>query len=142
MRDEWYVARRGQDGNKRYGPVPLRQLRELLDSGRVQGEDLVWREGMADWQAADQCPDLAAPAYDRRGDGYGQAPGSRGYGAYGDDRPYRRAYPRQSSAWVLPVILGSAVAIGVLVFGGLLCVAVMSSRSGAPTYYQPAAAAD
>ena len=24
MTDEWYVARRGQDGNKRYGPVPLR----------------------------------------------------------------------------------------------------------------------
>ena len=45
MRDEWYVARRGQDGNKRYGPVPLRQLRELLDSGRVQGEDLVSARG-------------------------------------------------------------------------------------------------
>ena len=62
MRDEWYVARRGQDGNKRYGPVPLHQLRELVDSGKVRGDDLVWRDGMGDWQAADQCPDLAAPA--------------------------------------------------------------------------------
>ncbi len=144
MRDEWYVARRGQDGNKRYGPVPLRQLRELMDSGRVQGEDLVWREGMAAWQAADQCPELAAPparpAYERRGDGY--APGPRGYGAYGDDRPYRRPYPRQSSAWILPVVVGSAVAIGVLGFAGFMCIAIMNSRSSATpagsSYYQPA----
>ena len=101
MRDEWYVARRGQDGNKRYGPVPLSELRQLLDSGRVRGEDLVWRDGMAGWQAADQCPELGAPAQPEPR-GYGYHDGPRGYGRYGDDRPYRRPYPQQSSsAWVL-----------------------------------------
>ena len=55
MRDEWYVARREHDGNKRYGPVSLAELRDLMDSGKVRGEDLVWREGMAAWQRADQC---------------------------------------------------------------------------------------
>ena len=79
MRDEWYVARRGQTGNKRYGPVPLNQLRELMGAGRVRGDDLIWREGMAAWEQADQCSALAAqpPAPDYRGDGYGPERGPR-----------------------------------------------------------------
>jgi len=68
MRDDWFVARRGQDGARRYGPVPLHELRELVDSGKVQPADLVWREGMADWLRADQCADLfpAPPPRDPR----------------------------------------------------------------------------
>ena len=58
MRDEWYVARRGQGENTRYGPVPLQELRQLLDDGKVNGDDLVWCEGMANWQRADRCDAL------------------------------------------------------------------------------------
>jgi hypothetical protein len=44
MAQEWYAARHGQDGNKRYGPVPLSELRDMIDSGRVRPDDLVWCE--------------------------------------------------------------------------------------------------
>ena len=62
MNDQWYVARRGPDGSKRYGPVPLAELRGLVDADRVRPDDLVWRDGMANWQPAGQCDDLFPPA--------------------------------------------------------------------------------
>jgi anaerobic selenocysteine-containing dehydrogenase len=142
MRDEWYVARRGPDGAKRYGPVPLQQLRDLMDSGKVLGEDLVWREGMTDWERADQCADVAPRGYPPSGrldDGYGQRLSPREYAApYYEDAPYRRRYPRpSSSAWVIPlVIVVVVVMIGVLSFGGVLFFALMRSQAGvgSPSY--------
>ena len=125
MRDEWYVARRGQDGNKRYGPVSLQELRDLMDSGKVRGEDLVWREGMADWQRADQCAPLAASAPARRGRSSptGRPPRGRRQprplraDRLGDrPRPYLR---RRSSGTIVALIVGGIVlAVGLLACGG------------------------
>ena len=42
----WYYVDAGQQA----GPVDDAQLEALLQSGRVQLETLVWREGMAEWQ--------------------------------------------------------------------------------------------
>ena len=131
-------------------PRAAAPARELVDSGKVRGDDLVWRDGMGDWQAADQCPDLAAPARpqpqsypipDRRG-GYGYDAGPRGPGPYGDG-PYRRPYTRQSSAWILPVVIvGGVFAIGMMVLGGFTCLAIMNHRSSTvpsgTSYYPPA----
>jgi hypothetical protein len=127
MRDEWYVARRGQDGNKRFGPVPLAQLRDLMDDGKVRGEDLVWREGMANWQRADQCDALYPPAPPPRRD---YPPDRRGYaGDYGrrddgpryDDRPFpRRPPPRSSSSGgVIALVVGLGV-VCLLACGGVI----------------------
>ncbi len=153
MRDEWYVARRGQEGAKRYGPVPLHELRGLLNSGRVQGEDLVWREGMGNWQRADQCADLGGPrpaapppssrpAPSGRPDGYGYNPAPAAYGAY-NPNPYPPPYRQpSSSAWVIPLV----IVLGVLLvggFGGVLWLTAVNRASSAastyttPTYYQP-----
>jgi GYF domain 2 len=144
MRDEWYVARRGQDGNKRYGPVPLQQLRELVDTGRVQSGDLVWREGMGEWQRADQCEALFPPAPprreprdDRRDSDYDRDRGPRGYGRDYDDRPYpRRRYPQQqSSGWVTPlVVAGVIVTFCFLTCGGLVGMGMLNSRSSSSSY--------
>ena len=41
----WYYAEQGQQT----GPVSDEQLDELLRSGKIQPETLVWREGMAAW---------------------------------------------------------------------------------------------
>ena len=117
MSDQWYVARRGPDGNKRYGPVPLHELRAMVDAGRVIGEDLVWQQGMAEWQRVDQCPSIAPPrpllpAYppDPRGN-YGPPPGF-------DDRP--RPYPprRRSSGAVVALVVGGIVLLVGLIAGG------------------------
>lgn len=46
MAADWYYAKGGQ----RHGPVTEEQLRQLADSGQIQSTDLVWRNGMAEWQ--------------------------------------------------------------------------------------------
>lgn len=141
MRDEWYVARRGQDGSKRYGPVPLQQLRELVDTSRVQPGDLVWREGMGEWQRADKCEALFPPAPprreprdDRRDYDYDRAP--RGRGRDDDDRPYprRRYQQQQSSGGVAPlVVAGVVVTLCFLTCGGLAGMGMLNSRSSSST---------
>src|SRR5258708_7220412 len=148
MRDEWFVARRGQDGNKRYGPVPLQQLRELVDTGKVQPADLVWREGMAEWLRADQCEDLFPappppgprrdardhpPSQDRRGYSAGPGRGPRGYDPDDDDRPYpRRRYPQQQSSgggWIIALVVGGVVLLCLVGCGGLMAFGLYSARS-------------
>ena len=42
----WYYAEAG----KQSGPVEDAQLDELVQSGRIQPDTLVWQEGMANWQ--------------------------------------------------------------------------------------------
>jgi len=124
MRDEWYVARRGEDGNKRYGPVPLRQLRDLLDAGDVRPDDLVWCEGMAGWLPAEQCDEIHQPA----------RPGNY----YGYDRPrYRRPYRPQpsSSGWVIPlVVVGGVLAVSFLSCGGLVVAGILAKSSSNSSY--------
>jgi hypothetical protein len=47
--EEYYYSREGQ----RLGPVPGDQLKQLASSGQLQPNDLIWKEGMANWiQAA------------------------------------------------------------------------------------------
>ena len=43
---KWYYA----DAGRQVGPVEDAQLDELLRSGAVRDDTLVWREGMANWQ--------------------------------------------------------------------------------------------
>jgi uncharacterized RDD family membrane protein YckC len=46
----WYYS----DGGQQAGPVEDAQLEQLLQSGRIQPETLVWREGMASWKPYSQ----------------------------------------------------------------------------------------
>lgn len=43
----WYYVDQGQQA----GPVTDAQLEELVRSGKIQPNTLIWREGMANWQA-------------------------------------------------------------------------------------------
>nr|WP_320133848.1 DUF4339 domain-containing protein [uncultured Holophaga sp.] len=52
----WHYVQKG----KTFGPVPEEQLRSLLTSGGLFWDDLVWREGMAEWLPARQAPELLA----------------------------------------------------------------------------------
>jgi hypothetical protein len=47
---QWYY---GQNGDQ-FGPVTWEQLRQLAASGRVRGYDLVWCEGMTEWEPAER----------------------------------------------------------------------------------------
>ncbi len=44
----WYYA----VGDKQRGPVTLETLRAHLASGVIDGQTLIWREGMGDWEPA------------------------------------------------------------------------------------------
>jgi hypothetical protein len=58
----WYVGRNG----RQEGPVTEEQLQAMVRDGSLQREDLVWRDGMANWQPAGTVPELnfsTAPAY-------------------------------------------------------------------------------
>jgi hypothetical protein len=146
MSDQWYVARRGQDGSKRYGPVPLAELRGLVDAGRVLPDDLVWRQGMANWQRAGQCDDLFPPGprrgprddrpYDDRRYGDDRSDrGPRRYGPYGDRPYYRRPYSQPSSAaWAVPLAVVGGVLFCFLACGGIGAFSMLMSR---PSYTTP-----
>jgi hypothetical protein len=55
---QWYYSK----GGEQKGPVEQQELQRLLSTGEVQPTDLVWRDGLANWQAASQVPELGAVA--------------------------------------------------------------------------------
>jgi hypothetical protein len=52
----YFVAMEGQQK----GPFTLEQLRSEISAGRVQRNTLAWKNGMGQWTAIEQIPDLAA----------------------------------------------------------------------------------
>jgi TM2 domain-containing membrane protein YozV len=51
---EWYYSTDG----KAQGPLSLAELRDLAEGGRLLPDDLVWKDGMAEWAPADTVPGL------------------------------------------------------------------------------------
>jgi type IV pilus assembly protein PilA len=54
--DEWFYAL----NETNQGPVPLATLLQLLRSGQLKPDILVWRDGMPDWLPARVEPTVAA----------------------------------------------------------------------------------
>lgn len=54
MSDQWFYA----VGSEQRGPVPAGQLRQMLTSGQLQPDTLVWRDGLSDWAAASTVAEL------------------------------------------------------------------------------------
>jgi hypothetical protein len=48
MGTQWYISREG----KIYGPIPVEELKRLADCGGLLPADLVWAEGLPQWEAA------------------------------------------------------------------------------------------
>ncbi|MGD9925456.1 MAG: DUF4339 domain-containing protein [Hyphomicrobiaceae bacterium] len=55
---EWYLARDGQQ----HGPVTDAELKKIIELGYLRPTDLVWRQGMAEWAAAESVLDLRSAA--------------------------------------------------------------------------------
>ncbi|OUD12375.1 SPFH domain-containing protein [Thioflexithrix psekupsensis] len=53
---QFHVALNGQT----HGPYPLETLRQYVQSGQINCETLVWKQGMAQWQAAAQVSELSS----------------------------------------------------------------------------------
>jgi hypothetical protein len=56
MSDQWHYTRGGQQ----IGPVSSVELKRLASSGQLTPTDMVWKEGMAEWQAAQKVRGLFA----------------------------------------------------------------------------------
>lgn len=56
MSDQWHIA----VGGKSKGPFSTSQIRSLANSGKLNAQTLVWREGMQTWQAAGSVGGLLA----------------------------------------------------------------------------------
>jgi hypothetical protein len=60
---EWYYSVGGQ----RSGPVTGADLKQLAQAGRLGPDDLVWKDGMAEWQPASKLKGLFPPPAPRPG---------------------------------------------------------------------------
>lgn len=56
MSEEWHYARDGQQ----FGPFSVEEFRRLASDRRLQPDDLVWRDDMADWKPASSVRGLFA----------------------------------------------------------------------------------
>jgi hypothetical protein len=54
IKDEWFYSFAG----KQHGPLPCDAVRDLLQSGQLGPDSLVWRQGMGDWTPASAVTDL------------------------------------------------------------------------------------
>ena len=57
MGQQWYYTQSGAQA----GPVDTDVLRQMLASGRVGPDELIWADGMPDWQRARDVPIFFAP---------------------------------------------------------------------------------
>jgi hypothetical protein len=55
MPDQWYYSWNGQQA----GPCDLNQLQAMIQSRQLPPENLVWKDGMADWSQIRSIPELA-----------------------------------------------------------------------------------
>jgi uncharacterized protein DUF4339 len=58
----WYIAK---DGRKTQGPFTEDQIRQLIKSGEVKDNTLVWHEGLSDLHRAEEMPEFVFPETDR-----------------------------------------------------------------------------
>jgi hypothetical protein len=59
MERSWYYS---VNRSEKQGPVPEAELKQLIAAGRIGPADVVWAEGMANWTAVSQLPELQGGA--------------------------------------------------------------------------------
>lgn len=117
----WYYAL----GQQRHGPINEAQLQALAKDGVVTGDTLVWREGMAGWQAwssvggpavppvpADALPVSPAPALASPGE-----PRDLAYAGF-----WIRFVAKLIDGFVLGIPITLIVAVAVVAMGGLAAI--------------------
>lgn len=117
---EWYYSHDGQQK----GPVPVSELARLASSGEFDPEkDLVWREGMPDWQPAASVSELSfgKPAPETA-TAEPAAPSAGGFNPYSAPTTYEATAPHSAVGDLPPVkranfaICATLLIIGVLGF--------------------------
>lgn len=127
---QWFYAQGGQQA----GPVPLEQLLQMVASGQLSPADLVWREGMVNWQPLGSLPEFGAPPAPPASPAapYGQPYGAPGM-PYQGPMPYGTASPQSYGGMAIggfvcsllgllclgPVLGIVAIILGAVALGGM-----------------------
>jgi len=136
---EWYYT----TNNQQMGPVSWDELRQLASTGLLHPTDMVWKEGMADWQKANRVEGLhAEPTAPRRDDTDGRPRRRRDrddrYDDDYDDRPRRRRRGSEGMPLGAKVaIIGGSIAVGLLVLVIVIVLIVRGGSGGAAVILGP-----
>jgi hypothetical protein len=98
--DQWFFAR----DNQQHGPIATADLRQMIRSGQVRPDDLVWSDGMENWQAARDVAELSVDAAGTAGPPGPAAPSAGGVVQIGRNQFARipaHASPPQAAPGVL-----------------------------------------
>lgn len=113
----WYYAENGQQR----GPIELAELQGLFTAGQLTGQDLVWTEGMPQWQPAASVAALMPPAPAPPAE---PAPPSNGptIQAVPYVTPYQSAYEQPSRHAGLAITSMVLSLLSLVMFGPLLSI--------------------
>ena len=128
MSDQWYYFANG----RKLGPVSLGSLKQLADEGVIRSDSEIFREGMRDWVAAREVPELfggtAASSDACAPESYRSSyePEPADYGR----RPMRSEPPAASGAKpnFLPWVVGGGIAFFLLVCTGIGVVVILGKE--------------
>ena len=123
---EWYYTL----NNQQQGPVTLEALQAMAGNGQIQRTDLVWRQGMANWQPAGDVPGVfggsaAAPGGwqgpPMGGAPVGGYPGQQlGYGGYANVGPSLAKEAKEAMIYSIVGIFCCGIILGPIgLFKGL-----------------------
>ncbi len=132
MASPWNYIQNGQT----LGPVPEEQLKAMLAGGTLKGDDLVWREGMAGWMAARECPELAPIRIQESVSNPYAAPSAQldgaamGSGSSAEISPSVVGMLRQTKPWVRLLAVLGFIGIAFMVLASVSMLALGSTMGG------------
>ena len=56
MNENWFYV----EGKERVGPISREEMLQMIDSGKLNSEDYVWRKGFDNWQKLVDVPELSS----------------------------------------------------------------------------------
>ena len=136
MAAEWYYTQ----NNQQQGPVTLEALQAMAANGQIQRSDLIWRQGMANWQAAGDVPGVyggggptgapGQPAWGGPPMGSGGAYGGAGYPPGGTPGVYAGGYPGQQLGYGAQSFAKEAREAMIYSIVGLFCCGIILGPVG------------
>ena len=112
----WWYRKNGQES----GPIDQTALQQMVASGNIGPDDLVWSDGMRRWTPARQAPGLSPARDSSWGQPAGAGPSAGGAGR-GDDLPlYLCKAIMSSRPWVIFIAVVAFVYAGLVIVFGIL----------------------
>lgn len=119
----WWYRKNGQES----GPIDQTALQQMVASGNIGPDDLVWSDGMRQWTPARQAPGISPARDSSWGQPTGAGP-SAGSAGRGDDLPlYLCKAIMSSRPWVIFIAVVAFVYAGLVIVFGIL--ALVSRRT-------------